>query len=80
MSARLTAAETAAFDQVHATYGEIIDALVARHRAAVTEDGNRELRTAGLASFLNTDITRRTVAEMLAVCIDRLALGATDHV
>lgn len=70
--------QLAAFDQAHASCADIIDALIETHAAGVTGDGHREVRTVGLAMALLTSVTHKTCAELLAVAIDRLALGGPN--
>lgn len=66
-----TAGDLARYDQAHAASSQLLDALIETHAEAITEDGQRELRTAALAHFLRHHVTRTTCAELLATAIDR---------
>jgi hypothetical protein len=80
MTSQLTPAQIAAFDQAKTTCADVIDGLIDVHRTNIARHDQRDLHTVGLAMALLSDVAHKACAELLAVAIDRLALGDPDHV
>ena len=67
-----TPAWTAISDQIHATFGEYIDEMVAAYRSRQTKGASVDI--AGLSEWLQAEgLSRETLAELLAVAVVRLA-------
>lgn len=66
-------------DQILANTNTCIDGLIEVHRTALaTGDMHPQVALAGFAGYLEQDCDARSLAQLLAVAIDRLARG-DDH-
>lgn len=63
------------FDQAHAQASEVVDELITAHRDELADGNNREISIAGLATYLERHSDAVSLAQFLAVAIDRLADG-----
>lgn len=72
MTDQPTPGQLANFDQSHAQASEIIDNLIGAHREELAEH-NRAISLAGLATYLERESDLRSIAQLLAVAVDRLA-------
>lgn len=75
MTDQPTAQQLAHNDQVLADINARIDALIQVHRTALADgDMHPQVALAGFASYLETRSDASSLAQFLAVAIDRLAL------
>lgn len=72
MTPEPTPGQLADFDQSHAQGSEIIDNLIEAHREEIA-DYNRAISIAGLATYLERESDLRSLAQLLAIAVDRLA-------
>jgi hypothetical protein len=75
MTDQPTARQLAHNDQVLANTNACIDGLIDVHRTALATGGmHPQVALAGFAGYLEKDLGAPTLAQLLAVAIDRLAL------
>lgn len=77
MSDDPTPGQLADFDQSHAQGSEIIDNLIIAHRGELAEH-SRAISIAGLAAYLEQQSNLASVAQLLAIAVDRLADGTEE--